>query len=128
MRKSVKMLCATLVPVAIIMLLVTFSAAPPPAVPSTESPVETKALAFIENVLPIDISHYNVTLKTSGPLFLNSTGVVKTYSLGSDESTLDVICTIENNVLRSCMVYVKNGSVISDRSYASINDAITSFS
>ena len=105
-----------------IALFVIFSTAPP-------VPVSQKnGLVFIENVLPLDISKYNVTFKPPfAPPPLNATELIETYSLESDESTLDIICTFENNVLRICMIDVKKGSVISDRPYASIIDEATSF-
>lgn len=109
-----------------IALFAIFSTAPPTAPPVSVS--QKKGLVFIENVLPLDISKYNVTFKPPfAPPPLNATELIETYSLESDESMLDVICTFENNVLRICMIDVKKGSVISDRPYASIIDEATSF-
>ena len=126
-RKLIAIFITAILLVTSIALFVIFSTAPP-----TEPPVsvsQKKGLVFIENVLPLDISKYNVTFIppfASPPL--NATEMlVETYSLESDESMLTVSCWFENNVLRICMIDVKKGSVISDRPYASIIDEATSF-
>jgi len=100
---------------------------------SVESTAREKALPFIENVLPIDISQYNVTFtkysETELPAFL-SVGAAServTYTLESEESIIDVTCRIENDELTFCVVTPKNGSVISDRQYANLIDAANSF-
>lgn len=101
------------------------------------STAQDKALAFIENVLPIDSSRYNITLRNYGVPKLPDIGSYKqrdaepeeilTYSLESKDSVLDVICTIKGNVLYICNVYVVNGSVITDRPYANLVDVAQSF-
>jgi hypothetical protein len=125
-RKLIALFITAILLIISIALFVIFSTAPP-----TEPPVsvsQKKGLVFIEKVLPLDISKYNVTFKPPfAPPPLNATELIETYSLESDESTLDVSCTFENNVLRICMIDVKKGSVISDRPYASIIDEATSF-
>ena len=125
-RKLIVLFITAILLTTSIALFVFFSTAPPTA-PLVSVPPK-KGLVFIENVLPFDLSKYNVTFKppfTSPPL--NATELIETYSLESDESALDVSCTFENNVLRICMIDVKKGSVISDRPYASIIDEVTSF-
>lgn len=126
-RKSIAILVTAmlLITLTAIITFVTFYTAPSSTAPSEVSPTEKKGLAFIENVLPLDISQYNITLNQS-----RTEGYAietEDYTLESDASTLDVSFHFENNILRICMVYVKNGSVISDRSYNSINDAAISF-
>jgi len=122
-RKPVAMFITAILLITSIALFVTFSNELPTASPV--SVTQKKGLTFIENVLPLDISQYNITLNQS-----RTEGYaieIEQYTLESDESTLDVICSFENGILKICLVYAKNGSVISDRPYASINDAITSF-
>jgi hypothetical protein len=122
-KKTIAIFITAILLITSIVLFVTFSKAPPTAPPV--SVTQKKGLVFIENMLPLDISQYNITLNQS-----RTEGYaieIEQYTLESDENALDVICTIENNVLWSCSVYVRNGSVISDRPYASINDAVTSF-
>jgi len=100
---------------------------------SVESTAREKALPFIENVLPIDISQYNVTFtkysETELPTFLpgGAASELVTYTLESEESIIDVTCRIENDELTFCMVTPKNGSVISDRQYENLIDAANSF-
>lgn len=100
----------------------------------TES--EEKAVAFIKNVLPIDSSQYNMTLRNYGVPKLPDIGYYKqsyveqeilTYSLESKDSTLDVICTFSNNVLIICSMYPVKGSVINDRQYPDLLDAVKGF-
>jgi len=97
---------------------------------------ETQAMAFIENVLPVDLSKYNVTLDhhsvDEGPPIAGITGQPINrvrdnlrYILDSEESTLHVSFSVQNNVVMYCHVTEKNGSVISDKKYISLLDAVT---
>jgi len=97
---------------------------------------QEKSEAFIKNVLPIDSSQYNMTLRNYGVPELPDIGYYKqsdveqeilTYSLESRDSTLDVICTFSNNVLTICNMYPVKGSVISDRQYSNPLDAVKGF-
>jgi hypothetical protein len=97
---------------------------------------QDKALAFIENVLPVDSMQYSVTLRNFGVPKLPDLGLTQsnianqeilTYALESKDSTVDVICTIQDDVLFMCNVYVVNGSIISDRLYSNVIDSATSF-
>lgn len=97
---------------------------------------QEKAVAFIENVLPIDNSQYNITLRNYGVPELPDIGSyeqsdveeeILTYSLESKDSMLNVICAISNNVLSYCNVYAVKGSVISDRQYSNLLDAVKGF-
>jgi hypothetical protein len=113
---------------AVVIALAALSATPPSVPSSGNSPTNGKVLTFIKNVLPLDISRYNITLKQCMSEEYKGYPIeTGQYTLEADENALDVIYTVENNVLWSCSMYVTNGSVISDRPYASINDAATSF-
>lgn len=103
---------------------------------SSISTAQDKALAFIENVLPFDSTQYNITLRNYGVPKLPDLGSTQpnnaeqellTYSLESKDSAVDVICTIQDNVLFICDAYLVKGSVISDRPYSNVVDAATSF-
>lgn len=93
------------------------------------SSAQDKALAFIENVLPIDCSQYNITLRNYGKL-PNSGSVEQesiTFMLEAKDSTMDVICTIHEGVLTSCSMYVLTGSVVTDCTYSNQVDAARGF-
>ncbi|MGB9914943.1 MAG: hypothetical protein ACPLIG_03585 [Candidatus Bathyarchaeales archaeon] len=103
---------------------------------SSISTTQDKALAFIKNVLPIDGTKYNITLRNYGVPKLPELGLTQpnnveqeilTYSLESMDSALDVICTFSNNVLTICNMYAVKGQVISDRHYSNLLDAVKSF-
>ena len=71
---------------------------PTPTPTNTLTPTaQEQALAFIENVLPVDLSKYNLTFNKYSTL----DGVVGDlrYSLDSEDNTVDVICKVEKNVL-----------------------------
>ena len=100
---------------------------------STKSTAQDTTLAFITNVLPVDISRYNVTFakyhETEMPPYL-SNGVpleTVTYTLESEDGVINVNCMIEHGVLTHCMIEPKNGSIVSDRTYANLVDAAESF-
>ena len=119
--------------VLILLLVLVFPILQASKVYSTEATARDKALSFIEDVLPIDISQYNVTFTKYSeielPSFLSngysSERVIDT--LESEESIIDVTCEIENDALTLCMVTPKQGSVISDRQYENLIDAANSF-
>ena len=97
-----------------------------------QSPASTgqdKALAFIENVLPIDSSQYNVTFKPPFPStpILDNRFLIETYSLESKDSSLTFICDFYEGVLYQCQFGVDEGSIIADQSYANTADAAKSF-
>lgn len=123
-----------LVVVFVVAALVSFGAIP--LNNSLVSTAQDKALSFIKNVLPIDSTKYNITLKNYHVPKLPDIGLTQpinakqeilTYLLEAKNSTLDVICTIQNNFLTYCNVYVLKGSVISDRPYTDIVDIVKSF-
>ena len=88
--------------------------------------VQDKALAYIENVLPLDIKRYNITLENHYMLPPEVAGTSTTeavnYILTSNESRLRVHFMFENGVLYECTLIVEAGSVISARSYANLTD------
>jgi hypothetical protein len=106
----------------------------------TLEPITTqdKSRAFIEDVLPLDLSQYNITLDRyfidNGPPILGTTGnpINRTqenlrYDLDSENSTLQITFQFENNSLFSCGIYEHEGQVIKDRTYNSLNDETKAF-
>ncbi|HEX9861674.1 MAG TPA: hypothetical protein VGB11_00145 [Candidatus Bathyarchaeia archaeon] len=118
MKKLLTKICVSLVIALIATSLEVLSAAY-----SAQAAVQDQATAFIENVLPVDLSKYTVTLKNQ----IND-GVTDLllYTLDSDESTLRATCLFKNNALLSCNLYVDKGQVISNKQYVNIVDAAKS--
>ena len=91
-----------------------FCASQVPKAYSVESTTKSEALSLIENVLPIDISQYNVTFtkyyKTDLPPFLSNrfSSELVTYTLESEESVFDLYFNFENNTLTFCFISEKN--------------------
>jgi len=120
-------------PIIILLLVFVLPITQVPRAYSAESTAKNKALSLIENVLPIDISQYNVTFtkyhETDLPSFLSNgfSSELVTYTLESEESVVDLHFNIENNALSFCFVGVKKGSIISDRPYANLIEAADCF-
>jgi hypothetical protein len=100
------------------------------------STAQEKALAFIENVLPIDSSQYNITLSNHVFPELPDIGLythndvnqeILIYSLESKDSILDVTFTLNDGVIYMCQADNQKGVVIADQPYTNTADAATSF-
>jgi len=107
-----------------------------PSAPSTLSTEQSKALAFIENVLPIDSSQYNITFKppfssnfsnNNGLKITGSESLIETYSLEAKDSSLTFICSFYEEALYQCQLGTDKGSIITDQTYANITEAAKSF-
>jgi hypothetical protein len=85
-----------------------------------------KALAYIKNVLSIDMERYTIMNMSyyELPEPPNSTYRTEavTYILNSSESMLAVNCMFRNGVQYTCDLRVLSGSPKSDRSYANLVD------
>jgi hypothetical protein len=96
---------------------------------STSSAEET-ALAFIEKVLPFDSKQYTPILRSYSvpdmPGF-GPTYEILTYTLESKDSTIDVICTIQNNAVSMAQIYVVSGKAHSDQAYDNVIGAAKGF-
>ena len=125
---AILLTAALLVVTAMIIAFASFSSPPFSDQTPKDSPSNHKTLIFIKNVLLLDTFRYNITLKQCRTEEYNGY-IIETgqYTLEAEDSILDLIYTIENNVLWSCSLYNKNGSVIKDHAYASINDAAIGF-
>jgi hypothetical protein len=130
MRKTVVLLIALLLIISIgILVFGTFFYPPASNTNSEDSQTGMKGLAFIENVLPIDSSQYNVTFKPPYPSMpiVDNRFLVETYSLESKNSSLTLICSFYEGVLYQCIFGVDKGSVITDQPYDNTADAAKSF-
>lgn len=128
MMKNYKKSCVTF-------LIVVFLASSGCLAQASVSSAQKKTVAFIENALPIDIAQYNITLTNYGVPNMPDIGSYKrdpthevlTYSLESEDSTIDVICNLHDSVVYQCQVGVRKGSVITDKEYVNTADAAKSF-
>ncbi len=116
-------------PLIILLLVLLFPILQVPKASLAESTAADQALALIQNVFPIDISQYNITLTNSGTssVWTVSTQEVLTYTLESEESVFDINFNFENNIFTFCFVSVKKGSVITDNSYTNLTEAVEGF-
>ncbi|MFA5572878.1 MAG: hypothetical protein GX799_10605 [Crenarchaeota archaeon] len=134
MRKAYALLLA-IVALGIILGTVIVSSEMP-SVPSTGSTEQSKALAFIENVLPIDSSQYNITFRPpfssnlsnpDGLKIIGTESLIETYSLESKDSSLTFICSFYEEALYQCQLGADKGLIITDQSYANTVDAAKDF-
>ncbi|MCW4017120.1 MAG: hypothetical protein NWF00_00315 [Candidatus Bathyarchaeota archaeon] len=134
MKKQLTKLCMPIV----IVLFAASSLCVLPTAYADQTTAKDQVLAFIENALPLSLSKYDITFVSysildgstvAGATSLSNNRVVETvkYTLSSDESTVDVICKVENSVVKYCHIYAINGSVISDKPYTDPLDAAKSF-
>ncbi|NLD66106.1 MAG: hypothetical protein GX648_05980 [Crenarchaeota archaeon] len=104
--------------------------------PSTASNEQNKALAFIENVLPIDSSQYKITFNppfssnfsnNDGLKIIGSELLIETYSLTAKDSSLTFICTFYEETLYQCQLGADKGSIITDQVYVNVTEAAKSY-
>ena len=87
--------------------------------------LESKALAYVENVLPFNMSHYNITINSSyslpsGPNDPTITQAVD-IDLKSNDSSIHVVCVYVNGILDQCGVS-PTGTPVSDKTYPNLKD------
>jgi hypothetical protein len=88
-------------------------------------PLESKARAYVTNVLPFNMSHYTVMVNSayslpSGPNDPTITQAVD-IDLKSSDNSIHVVCVYVNGTLDQCGVR-PTGTPVSDKSYASVKD------
>ena len=93
----------------------------------TEVQIESKALTYIMNVLPFNMSHYNITVGKayslpSGPNDTTITQAVE-IDLKSNGSTIHVVCLYVNGALHQCGVR-STGTPIADRTNVNLKDVV----
>jgi hypothetical protein len=89
--------------------------------------LESKALAYVQNVLPLDMAHYIVTVHDTyslpappnDPTITQAVGI----DLNSSDSAIHVVCVYINGRLHQCGVTPVVGSPVSDRVYGDLVDA-----
>ncbi|XHH07507.1 MAG: hypothetical protein ACFCUE_07920 [Candidatus Bathyarchaeia archaeon] len=98
----------------ILFALLAFMMLQVPTVNSVESITEETALSFITNVLPFDVTKYEVTLEKHSVEYPEDLGgavqEALTYKLASEETKLDVFFTIRNQSIAYCLVSLEEGS------------------
>jgi len=85
--------------------------------------LEDIASEFIQNALPIDISTYEMALTPHDNEYFPTVEC----TLKSEQSALRVNCYFQNNTLKGCNLYAKNGSIKYDKHYANITDVAIGF-
>lgn len=89
------------------------------------STLESRTLAYVENVLPFDMNHYSITVGDayclSSPNDTTLTQAVDT-TLNSSDSTIHVVCVYVNDSLDQCGVTPTAGTPVSDRNYTSMEE------
>ena len=88
--------------------------------------LESKALTYVENVLPFDMSHYTVTVSSaySLPSAPNDPTITQDVDidLNSSDSTIHAVCVYVNGALHQCGVSTTGAPPVSDRTYANVED------
>jgi hypothetical protein len=126
----VRIMKASMVAISILMLVVLIlSFQPYQAVHAqTAVPLESKALAYVTNVLPFDMSHYTITVGTaySLPSAPNDPTITQAVDidLKSSDSTIHVVCVYVNGALHQCGVSPTGTPPVSDRTYANVEDVV----
>ncbi len=94
----------------------------------TVIPLETKALDYIKNVLPFNMSYYNITVGNAYPLPSGPNDPTITQAvdidLKSDSSAIHVVCLYVNGALHQCGVR-PTGTPVADRTYTSLEAVAT---
>jgi hypothetical protein len=90
--------------------------------------IQSEALTYIENVLPINTEQYEITATNYFAYpSVNRYGAITTeedvtYLLTSEETTLKVQCKFINSTFWRCRLTIQNGSVIYDQKNSKIVD------
>ncbi|MCL2291490.1 MAG: hypothetical protein FWC30_00215 [Candidatus Bathyarchaeota archaeon] len=93
---------------------------------------QEKAMNFMENMLPIDLSKYTITLKneyTMDELALGNNRKINslTYQLKSEKSIVEVNFLVEKNTISLCSIAPIEGEVIYSKQYRNPLDAVKAF-
>lgn len=100
-------------------LLFVFSLVDFPVVVADQA-AQDQAMDFMEQVLPINLSKYTITLRSDTTRDL-------LYKLSSGNRKLDVTLTIENGIIYACGVYPMEGQAITKKHYSNLRSAVTDF-
>lgn len=120
-RKNAFSTIAVLLVVVLALLLVQVS-----NVNWAEFTAPEKTLAFLRDVVKLDMAKYDAKLishmNLSSDLSASATEEVK-YTLESAESKIEVFCTFTNSALRSCNLYMLEGSPLYEKPSANVLEA-----
>jgi hypothetical protein len=89
--------------------------------------LESRTLAYVENVLPFEMNHYSITVGDAYCLSLpNDTTLTQAVdaTLDSIDTTIHVVCVYVNGSLDQCGVTPTAGTPVSDRNYISMEEAV----
>jgi hypothetical protein len=101
-----------------------------PASCSINSTKAETARAFLENMVELDVSKYEMTLKSQKVFPSNKDGIIGitlTYLLKSEESTVEVLYIFRNNTMVFCYINPIEGSPVLTRSTADTLDLAKRF-
>ncbi len=100
-------------------------------IPVVNAVTKDRVLGFIQTVLPLDISKYNVTMVQHGVTPPSQPGdptiEIMDYALESDGSRLDLSCAFTNNALTGSIRSVTDGSVLDAQTSSSLIDSARGF-
>lgn len=95
---------------------------------------QDKALAFMENMLPVDLSRYSINLVNDStmygvPLAKDDNRIINNllYELTSKDSNLHISFTFEKDVMTACQITPLQGQIITNKQYANPLDAAKDF-
>ena len=127
-----KRLVKIFVPLLALLIVTFLGVFPAPIVADQAS--QDKTMDFMEQVLPIDLSKYNINLKTDStrngtpPFFDDNRKVTDLYyELSSESSMVYVDFRIEKDTIICCAVYPTEGQAITNKQYTNLYDAVTDF-
>lgn len=112
-----------------------FSSTSPATTDDKPSSIEAKGLHFIQDVLSIDTSKYNVSIKTldsfapsfATPEQLALAGTLVDYDLSSNMYAIKITCTFIKNALTMCSLDPRNDTIASIRWYSNLTDIAKGF-
>jgi hypothetical protein len=129
MKKCLTKIFTTLFAVLIITSLGVFST----NTVSGQTTDQTKAIDFMENILPVDLSKYSINTISDAildgfPLADNNRKIHDIlYELTSENSKLHISFAFEKGVLRTCFITALEGQVITNSRYTDTLDAVKAF-
>jgi hypothetical protein len=125
--KNVKYFEKIFIAVSLVLFLAPISFLP--ASNAVQTSAQIQSMTFIENVLPVDLSKYQITFVRESTFKLPDGGSQDTvlYDLVSQESTFRVAFNIQNGAISFCQVMEKEGLRTPDKQYSNLGEAAKSF-
>ena len=119
--------------VSLFVLLLVASLGVFPSTTVADKTNQDKAVDFMEKVMHIDLSKYDVTVKNDVvqegyPVFDdNRKRNDILFELSSENSNMLVDVSFEKDVIWTCTIYPSNGQVITNKQYPNLRDAVMDF-